>query len=47
MGVPVCKSGAPLETDYDIIINTIVGSLINAPIIINNQVKSLNTLAEN
>ena len=44
MRVPVCNSGAPLETDYDIIVNTMVGSSINTPIIVNDQVKSLNSL---
>merc|ERR1711902_304802 len=38
MRVPVCNSGAPLETDYDIIVNTLVGSSINTPIIVNDQV---------
>merc|ERR1711988_677315 len=36
--VPVCNSGAPLETDYDIIVNTLVASSINTPIIVNDQV---------
>ena len=39
MRVPVCNSGAPLETDYDIIVNTMVGSSINTPIIVNDQVE--------
>merc|ERR1712029_842419 len=38
MRVPVCNSGAPLETDYDIIVSTLVGSSINTPIILNDQV---------
>merc|ERR1712079_186767 len=38
MRVPVCNSGAPLETDYDIIVNTLVGTSINTPIIVNDQV---------
>merc|ERR1712032_1683843 len=38
MRVPVCNSGAPLETDYDIIVNTLVGSSINTPVIVNDQV---------
>merc|ERR1711983_414133 len=38
MRVPVCNSGAPLETDYDIIVNTLVGSSINCPVIISDQV---------
>merc|ERR1712106_1265216 len=36
--VPVCNSAAPLETDFDIIINTLVGTTINTPIIVNDQV---------
>ena len=46
MRVPVCNSGAPLETDYDIIVNTMVGSSINTPIIVNDQVKTLNIYLE-
>merc|ERR1711902_130025 len=38
MRVPVCNSGAPLETDYDIIVSTLVGTSINTPIIVNDQV---------
>merc|ERR1712214_1921 len=38
MRVPVCNSGAPLETDYDIIVSTLVGTAINTPIIVNDQV---------
>merc|ERR1712240_927514 len=38
MRVPICNSGAPLESDFDIIINTLVGSSINTPIIVNDQV---------
>merc|ERR1712079_737909 len=38
MRVPVCNSAAPLETDFDIICNTLVGTSINTPIIINDQV---------
>merc|ERR1712110_423688 len=38
MRVPVCNSGSPLETDFDIIVNTMVGSAINTPIIVNDQV---------
>merc|ERR1712241_1134373 len=36
--VPVCNSAAPLETDFDIMVNTLVGTSINTPIIINDQV---------
>merc|ERR1712142_814077 len=38
MRVPVCNSAAPLETDFDIICNTLLGSSINTPIIVNDQV---------
>merc|ERR1719153_2225318 len=36
--VPVCNSAAPKETDFDIIINTLLGSAINTPVIVNDQV---------
>jgi len=36
--VPVCNSAAPLETDFDIIINTLIGTAINTPVIVNDQV---------
>merc|ERR1712055_907154 len=38
MRVPVCNSAAPLETDFDTICQTLVGSAINTPIIVNDQV---------
>merc|ERR1712062_615831 len=38
MRVPVCNSGAPLETDFDIMVSTLVGTAINTPIIVNDQV---------
>merc|ERR1711887_450570 len=38
MRVPVCNYAAPLETDFDIICQTLVGSAINTPIIVNDQV---------
>merc|ERR1719305_133068 len=38
MRVPVCNSAAPNEADFDIICNTLVGTSINTPIIINDQV---------
>merc|ERR1712198_654034 len=38
MRVPVCNSAAPLEADFDIICNTLLGSSINTPIIVNDQV---------
>merc|ERR1712236_90477 len=36
--VPVCNSAAPLETDFDVICNTLVGSSVNTPVIVNDQV---------
>merc|ERR1711994_1112859 len=36
--VPVCNSAAPLESDYDIMVKTLVGTSINTPIIVNDQV---------
>merc|ERR1711971_1199978 len=36
--VPVCNSAAPLEIDFDIMVNTLVGTSINTPVIINDQV---------
>merc|ERR1712076_160516 len=36
--VPVCNSASPLESDYDIMVKTLVGTSINPPIIVNDQV---------
>merc|ERR1711872_964797 len=36
--VPVCNSASPLETDFDIICNTLVGTSINTPVIVTVQV---------
>merc|ERR1712213_64500 len=36
--VPVCNSAAPNEADFDIICNTLVGTSINTPVIVNDQV---------
>merc|ERR1712018_865118 len=36
--VPVCNSAAPNEVDFDTICQALVGSNINAPIIVNDQV---------
>merc|ERR1711935_891454 len=38
MRVPVCNSAAPMEADFDIIVQTLVGTSINTPIIISDQV---------
>merc|ERR1712060_385802 len=35
--VPVCNSASPLETDFDIICNPLVGPSINPPIIVTDQ----------
>merc|ERR1712183_371582 len=36
--VPVCNSASPLESDYDIMVKTLVGTAINTPVIVNDQV---------
>merc|ERR1712240_989446 len=36
--VPVCNSASPLETDFDIIVKTLLGTAINTPVIVNDQV---------
>merc|ERR1739845_69010 len=36
--VPVCNSASPLESDYDIMVKTLIGTSINTPVIINDQV---------
>merc|ERR1712115_261904 len=36
--VPVCNSAFPLEADFDIICNTLVGTSINTPVIVTDQV---------
>ena len=38
MRVPVCNSAAPQEADFDIICQTLVGTAINTPVIIQDQV---------
>merc|ERR1711936_1460586 len=38
MRIPICNSASPLEADFDIICNTLVGTSINTPIILNDQV---------
>merc|ERR1712142_255557 len=35
---PVCNSASPLETDFDIIVKTLMGTAINTPVIVNDQV---------
>merc|ERR1712183_1138297 len=36
--VPVCNSASPLESDYDIMVKTLVGTSINTPVIVTDQV---------
>merc|ERR1712024_118142 len=36
--VPVCNSASPLESDFDILCKTLVGTTINTPVIVNDQV---------
>merc|ERR1711981_243723 len=36
--IPVCNSAAPKDTDFDIICKTLIGTSINTPIIISDQV---------
>merc|ERR1712152_56115 len=36
--IPVCNSAAPKETDFDIICKTLLGTSINTPIIVSDQV---------
>merc|ERR1712024_191695 len=38
MRVPVCNSAAPRETDFDIMVETLIGSSINTPVIVTDQV---------
>merc|ERR1712002_1207660 len=38
MRVPVCNSAAPNEADFDIMCQTLVGTSINTPVIVNDQV---------
>merc|ERR1712123_330298 len=38
MRVPVCNSAAPLEADFDTICQAMIGSAINTPVIVNDQV---------
>jgi len=38
MRIPICNSASPLESDFDTIVSTLVGTAINTPIILNDQV---------
>ena len=37
--IPVCNSAAPLEPDFDTLCNALLGSNVNAPVIVNCQVR--------
>ena len=39
--IPVCNSAAPLEPDFDTICNALLGTNVNAPVIVNCQVKEI------
>merc|ERR1712130_710904 len=38
MRIPVCNSASPTEVDFDILVQTLVGTTINCPVIISDQV---------
>merc|ERR1712112_229630 len=38
MRIPVCNSASPLENDFDTLVSTLVGTGINTPIIVSDQV---------
>ena len=38
MRIPMCNSASPLEQDFDTLCDTLVGTSINTPIILNDQV---------
>jgi len=38
MRIPICNSASPLESDFDTLVSTLVGSAINTPVILNDQV---------
>merc|ERR1712079_314797 len=38
MRIPICNSASPLESDFDTLVNTLVGTSINTPVIVNDQV---------
>jgi len=38
MRIPVCNSASPFEGDFDTLVATLVGSSINTPVIVNDQV---------
>merc|ERR1711887_66471 len=38
MRIPVCNSASPLESDFDTLVKTLMGTTINTPVIVNDQV---------
>ena len=38
MRIPVCNSASPTEADFDILVQTLVGTTINCPVIISDQI---------
>ena len=36
---PICNSAAPLESDFDTIIKSLIGTNVSAPVIVNCQAK--------
>jgi len=38
MRIPICNSASPLESDFDTLVSSLVGSSINTPVILNDQV---------
>merc|ERR1711970_1025571 len=38
MRIPVCNSASPTEADFDTLVNTLVGTTINCPVIISDRV---------
>lgn len=36
--IPVCNSASPLERDFDTLCNTLLGTNVNCPVIVNCQV---------
>ena len=41
MRIPICNSASPLEKDFDTLCDTLVGTSINTPIILNDQVTEI------
>ena len=39
--IPVCNSASPLEKDFDTLCSALLGTNVNAPVIVNCQVSSL------